>query len=42
MKFLIYKAVLFILVGVAILTAMHLCYIDNFEEPTHAVVETVR
>ena len=37
MKLLIYKAVLFILVGVAILTAMHLCYLDNFD-----AVETVR
>ena len=41
MKRLIYKAVLFTLVGVAILTAMHLCYLDNIKEPTHAV-ETVR
>lgn len=37
MKRLIYKAVLFILVGVAILTAMHLAYIDNFEAKAEPV-----
>ena len=31
MKSLICKAVLFTLVGVAILIAMHLCYLDNFD-----------